>query len=231
MHFVEYTGAGLRTADPLFTSPRQRAVVRLFPVVHIGQRRYYDALLRELNRCDYVLYELAGGKSRPAGHQVPYRWAAHILGLAAQVEAFNYHHPPANWIHADFNAEEWRRARQRLPWHINLLLGQVNLLTALAALLLAVLRRRDLIARLIATVMEMEQTLGERTTFERVLVDERNTIILRRLAEVENRLVAEQRRAVVGVLYGAYHMPALARALTDLGYACTHESWIDEIAL
>jgi len=232
VHFVEYTPAGLRTADLTFTSPRRLAIVRLFPVVHIGQRRYYDALLRELKRCDYVLYELAGGASRPAGHQVSYRWAARFLGLAAQVEAINYRHPPANWIHADFDAEQWRRARQQLPWYTNLLLRQMNLITALAALVLAIFHRRDLIGRLLARMMEMETSLGERTAFERVLVDERNAIILRRLAEVEARLAAVGRPAVVGILYGAYHMPALDRALVnDLGYTCTQAEWIKEIAL
>jgi hypothetical protein len=231
VRFVEYTGAGLRTADLLFTAPRRLAAVRLFPVVHIGRQRYYDALRRELDRCDYVLYELAGGQAQRAGHRVSYRWAARILGLTAQLDAFDYRHPPANWIHADFSAPEWQQARQRLPWYINLLLDQINLVTALVALLLALLRRRDLIARLLALVMEMESVLDQRTTVERVLVDERNAIILRRLAEVESRLAAERHQAVVGILYGAYHMPALARALMGMGYSCVQAGWISEFVL
>jgi hypothetical protein len=94
-------------------------VVDLVGAVHVGEKSYYDALNKEFDNYDVVLYELVA----PEGTRVPRGGArsAHpvamlqggmknMLGLELQVEQIDYQQE--NLIHADMSPENFNKSME-----------------------------------------------------------------------------------------------------------------------
>lgn len=108
--------AALQTSITRYESKRDGVLVDLVGAVHIGERKYYKQLNKQLSQYDVVLYELvapkgtripAGGRKSGGGGN-PLSWMQGsmqtMLGLESQLELVDYQ--ARNFVHADLSPTE-----------------------------------------------------------------------------------------------------------------------------
>jgi hypothetical protein len=230
MQFLEYSQGQLRSPILHFEEIGHAVVFDLYPTIHIGTPEYYQAVMDHLGDCDRVLYEYFETFSLGPRDHDDYRNLARRLGLVSQLDAIDYECVPATWTLADFTPGTWEHAVAQLPsWQERLMFtarGQA-LIARLNALLPAPTREA------LALMCDMSQTMHEelvaQTPLDTMIMDDRNRILinaLKRFSEIQ--LTDASSPFVVGVFYGAAHMPAIVEYLTDrLGFLCRSAEWID----
>ena len=127
-HFlrIERDAAGhelaLQTAIVRFESDapeRKGFVVDLIGAVHVGEKAYYQALNKQFEDYDAVLYELVAPEgtrvpkgSKPGGHPVAFlqNGMKDLLGLEHQLEYIDYSR--ANLVHADMSPKDFAKSME-----------------------------------------------------------------------------------------------------------------------
>ena len=110
----------LQTAIIRFESDaaaRKGFVVDLIGAVHVGEKAYYEALNKQFEGYDAVLYELVAPEgtrvpkgAKPGGHPVSYlqNGMKDLLGLEHQLEYIDY--TRANLVHADMSPDDFAKS-------------------------------------------------------------------------------------------------------------------------
>jgi hypothetical protein len=196
----------------------------LFPMIHIGERSYYEDVAARAARCDLLLVE-----------GVPSVWAriatrayglfAARLDLVTQRE-LNLKALGPKIVNADMTAEEFNRAYSALP-----LLAQamLPLLLPLYGLYFLFNGSRERIAKQLETTdLPLRERILDATeeteALERLLVGRRDRAFLSRLQSVFEE--SRGKPLTIGIIYGAGHMPAIFRYLSErLGYRVRSSSW------
>ena len=226
MQFVEDSVVGLRAACHVLRSPDFKPEVCLFPMIHLGSSSYYVEVRRRLEACDLVLFE--GVRSfRGRILTLSYSIAAHRkrLDLVTQRNALVLPLSQQHRIRADINADQFALAWARIPWYqrLFLLLGAPALgfwiyLTGSRASIGRHLSTEEVESRQdfdpFESAPELEQLM--RTTRDARLVEDLATALSGK--EVFQR---------IGILYGAAHMRAVSRVLTQrYKYRVVESEWI-----
>ena len=230
MEFLEAYSGGLRSPLLQFEKAGHPVVFRLFPTIHIAEPAYYDVVLAHLADCDRVLYEFTETfELGPRDHD-GHRTLARRLGLVSQLDAVDYECVPATWVHADMTRGHLEQAVAALPsWWDRAqftVRGQATLARLMAFLPFPT--RQEL-----AAVCDMSQTLYEdllaQTPLGVLVLDDRNRVLFNAIKRFHSTALAEGGPPfIVGVFYGAAHMPAVAAYLTQhLGYFCRTAEWIE----
>ncbi|NSY40559.1 hypothetical protein [Leisingera sp. ANG59] len=229
MQFIETSFMGLRSARHVFKSPAHPAAVTLFPMLHIGEAGFYDAVYRDALDHDVLLFE--GVKSPVVQHLTSsYRWLhGNRLGLVTQPKL-----PAgagrAERIHADVTQAEFEAAWKTLP------LAHRALYFAYAPWI--GLRRRCFATREglsrgrnVDDLRTRESSLSwdtEEALLRGVLLHQRDTRLCETLAGVLDRNEPQS----IAILYGAAHMPAVARMLADYaGFRPAGSEWMTVFGL
>jgi hypothetical protein len=202
----------------------------LFPMIHIGERSYYEDVAARASRCDLLLVE-----------GVPSVWAriatrayglfAARLGLVTQRE-LNLRTLGPKIVNTDMTADEFNQAYSRLP-----ILAQaiLPLLLPLYGLYFLFNGSRERIAKQIETTdLPLRERILEATeetdALERLLLGRRDRMFLNRLQSVFDE--SRGKSLTVGIIYGAGHMPAIFRYLSQhLGYRVSSSSWAPVFSL
>ena len=229
MQFLEAYSGGLRSPLLQFEKHGHPVVFRLFPTIHIGEPAYYAAVLAHLADCDRVLYEFTETYDLEQRDHDGYRTLARRLGLTSQLEAVDYACVPATWVLADMTAGHFEQAIAALPswWDRAQFTARGQAVLARLSTLMPVPTRQEL-----AEVCDMSQTLHEDllalTPLEVLIMDDRNRVLFNAIKRFHSvSLAAASPPFIVGVFYGAAHMPAAAHFLTErLGYFCRTAEWI-----
>lgn len=237
----------LQTAIVRFV--RGTRVVDLVAAVHIADVAYYDRLNEHLKGYDAVLYELVGGEYQSRDERfgpetmrqvkLAQSLVRTVFGMEYQTEGIDYE--AANFVHADVDWKEYaelmeaRNQSMATIFQRALMQAQNGKLPGIAGdeeaasdmfnTLITALARGDT-AELKRSVAPL---LGEAETFitqlegedGTVLVSERNKVVVRVLEEQ-----LSQGRNNVGILYGAGHMPDLARRLEAAGFHRQDDTWL-----
>jgi len=224
LQFVESSSFGVRSAIYELARPDVPLRFALFSMIHIGEARYYDALAERARQCDVLLLEgVPSLRVRLATYA--YRAFSDRLGLVTQAH-MNTRQLGVRVLDADLSAEEFDSAHARLPLLARLILPLMLPACALwfriagtRALLAASLSREDLASR--------EQILSsspELDAFDDLVLHRRDRVFLARLREFYEE--AHNRPITAGIIYGAGHMPAIARFLLGpLQYRVRAASW------
>ncbi|MBY0522964.1 MAG: hypothetical protein K2R98_06180 [Gemmataceae bacterium] len=126
----------LETATVRYAPEKGELVVDLIGVVHIGDRAYYQALNKQMEQYDVVLYELVapadkkvppkGGNRDREGMMAMVQQAAKlVLDLDLQLEQIDY--TRKNFVHADLSPQEMAEAiKKRGDDGFTLFLGVVG---------------------------------------------------------------------------------------------------------
>ena len=113
---------GLQTAIVRFESTdaaRKGFVVDLIGAVHVGEKAYYEALNKQFESYDAVLYELVAPEgtrvakgSKAQGHPVSYlqNGMKNLLGLEHQLQYVDYSR--ANLVHADMSPDDFAKSME-----------------------------------------------------------------------------------------------------------------------
>jgi len=246
IRFVEdgHGGGSLQTADVAFQN-RDGATVHLIAAVHIGEKSYYDALNRQFQDFDAVLYEMIKprGAAPPAPGQAEQsdsdiaafqRFLKDVLELDFQLDDIDYTAP--NFVHADLDRETFEKLQeQRGESFESLMLQQMlNALNQSTTRQSDVQSLQDMVNVLTHPDMERQikvvlaRQMGEMDTAAMglegpgatVILSERNNAAMQTLSQT---LAAGKKN--VAIFYGSAHMPDLAKRLAAEGFEPLSTRW------
>lgn len=228
MKYLKTDNGQLYSSIVTFEKPGSNVRFKLFPVVHVGRREYYELAYKKLNENDYVLYEGFGEATRSEKKQGTYRSSAQKMGLVSQDEAINYRRLPAKWIRADLKGEAAKQAVDDLMFHEKFFLKNLGILNAAAVGLFSVaFANRRALAELLAQFQNAPMTMPLFERLSWMITGQREKVIYRKIGQ----FAATQwdQPITVAIFYGAGHMAALTKHLTEtLGYQESSTEWIEE---
>lgn len=225
MQFLEWSIVGLRSARHVFRHDDRDVTVTLFPMLHLGEAAFYEAVYADAAAHDVVVLE---GVNSRIGTRLTraYRWIRPArLGLVVQPK---FPRDRAKTIHADVSGEvfdaQWRKAPRALRWLIEGAAGVMGLWKGFTATRASIgksyntndRRSRDAI---LAWDERMDPIL-------RALLTERDEVLCRSVLEASK----DGRTRSIAVIYGAGHMGALRTALTKDGFYPVDSQWMTVFA-
>ncbi len=219
--------------------------VTLIGAVHIAEAAYYEALNREFDQHEVVLYELVapegtrvpagGGESRLHPVGLLQDGLKRMLDLSSQLECIDYQKP--HLIHADMSPEELSRSMRAKGESMWTIMGRM-MTQSLARQAERPVRSSDV--DLFRALFQPNQTVSlKRVMAEQfedlegimgaldgpqgsTLISERNKVAL---AEMTRQIERGKRR--IAVFYGAGHLPDLAQRLErDHGLRRDQTRWL-----
>jgi hypothetical protein len=227
MQILDSSDLGLRSARLTFKSATSNVAVTLFPMIHLGEAAFYEAVYQDACAHDALLVE---GVRSPAAMRISraYRWIADAKQTALVVQT---RHPAqsdsqAIIIHADLSGDEFEQHWRKVPIYLRLLL---YVAAPIYALHYRWFGSRASLARghALDDLPSREETLRwtpEYASLDQAIVVERD----RRLVEVMSRYLdgpsSEPRR--LAIVYGAEHMRAVIKALGRRGFHCVDSEWM-----
>ena len=225
MQILESSPMGLRMARMTFRSATNPIEVTLFPMVHVGERQFYETVMADACAHDVVLVE---GIRSPIAVRITrsYRWfvGSGRIGLVRQPKLAGGCR--AEVVLADLTHEEFLPAWREIPVWVRLLLYVAPPLVGLHQRLFAT---RESLARGLSLDLafsrdELIDWSPESGAVTNAILDARDVRLVQRLGEQLNRSAMEVTR--IAIIYGAQHMRAVIRALTQRhGYAPSDSEW------
>lgn len=228
MQFVEKNSFNVRSAIYHLRKKGTDLEFVVFPMIHVGEQKFFDEIGKRLSSCDLILAE--GVDSRKANLiTLSYRIAGKIrrMNLVTQQEGFRKFRFGEKVVNADMQGAEFSKGFTSLPLGLRL---QLLLLVPFFALYLMLFGTREMIAERIALedLPSSEEILLTDEQFERfdsLLVDERDRILISRIQTVYES--AGQAKQTVGIVFGALHMRAVVAFLMQrLQFRITKAEWV-----
>ncbi|MFK7938395.1 MAG: hypothetical protein AB8B82_03390 [Roseovarius sp.] len=228
MQFLESSVLGLRAACHVLTSPTIATPVTLYPMVHVGEARFYDALYQAALAHDVVLYE---GVHSPIVTRLTrsYRWLGlSRLGLVVQPK-LALTGGQARRVLADVPPAQFQADWAKVPFAMRALLnvasplyGVIRGLTLTRAQLAKGLNQNDLTSR--ADTLAWDRHTKHYLELIQTTRDAHLTACLK--AELTQSTAPPGPPASIGVIYGAAHMPAVTRFLAEFAqYRVAESAW------
>ncbi len=123
MQIVEASPLGVRTARIELASAASPLVVTLFPMIHVGDPFFYEAVYADALSHDVVLVE---GVRSPIVRRITrvYRWlkGSERIGLAIQPPYPKRSDSRARIVLADLTGDEFEAEWRRVAWWLRLLI-------------------------------------------------------------------------------------------------------------
>lgn len=222
MQILESSIVGLRTARMVFSNRTSPVTITLYPMVHVGDERFYKETYEEAFSHDVVLVE---GVRSPVGRNLTrsYRWLNfQKLGLVRQPKAPPQEAVAARIVKADLTTEEFHDEWRKVSL---LLRGAFLFLAPLYGIHRRLFSSRESLARnmCLEDRQSADEILRWSPRFEPVdqsIIHARDKRLIECVAaELDG---SEKRMAIV---YGARHMRAVLRELPRRGFYCSDSSW------
>lgn len=227
MQIVESSALGVRAAIYRLGRAEGELEFELFPMLHIAEPGFYDAVRARLDACDLVLFEGVASR-RASALRLSYSLIAKRkrLGLVCQSDALPLGALSAKRIHADLSTPEFDTHWRRVPRLDRLAVSVIALarglwgyLTATRGSLVGAAGTDDLTSRDDALFAEQLPELND------ALLTHRDGHLLACVLRCHESHARERKR--VGVLYGAAHIRPVVRLLQDrLGYRVKGADWL-----
>ncbi|WP_181774487.1 hypothetical protein [Amycolatopsis pittospori] len=203
---------------------------RLFPMIHLGTRSYFDAVRRQANACDVVVAEGVGDAKAATRLTAAYRLAARNKRLGLVVQDLKADTFTAPTVRPDLDGPAFTEGWRRVP------LGDRLMLSLLAPALGVFLRgfgTRGMLARFL-TVDDEDDSWTETAEvipeFDDLLGGSRDKLLVDALAELHERRHHEP--GPIAVVYGAEHMRAVVRELrARFGYVVRDAEYVTVFSL
>ncbi len=244
--FTRITPTHFQTRTWILYSEKSPALVILAGTVHMGEESYYQSILELLDSCDLVFYEdiqpvgilrhdlefgnffsfpIEGDPGYTTGIQMEY---AKALGLIHQG---SFLRPRKNWINADANWEEFQKMLKEFKER-KLSLDKTRIDGDIAEVG-EILRERE---KNPGKIMDYRRKIAHEISEQaiRIYTDQAYQPIFELFIERRNQIamqkisLALQERKVIGMVYGAAHVPDfLERLRRDFGYRIVSTNWIN----
>jgi hypothetical protein len=217
----------LRTARIGLVSAVSPIQITIFPMVHIGEAAFFDAVYRDAFAHDTVLVE---GVNSPIVNRITrsYRWIEGVkrLGLCVQPPYPRSSDVHAVIVHADLLPAEFTKVWRAVPiWS--------RAVVYVAAPTVGLRHRwfgtRDTLAQgmSLEDLPRREETLSwapETVALTTAIIEARDQRLVAVLREQLDRLSHQSSR--IAILYGAHHIRAVLRELSRRGYYVTDSKWL-----
>ena len=226
MQIIESSALGVRSARMTFVSPDRSRSIVLFPMVHVGDARFYQQVFSEASNSQVILVE---GVRSPIVRRITrsYRWISGSRMTGLQVQPTFEAAAGLEVIRADLSEEEFGREWKAVPlW--------IRLLVAMAAPLIGLHRRWFFSRERLAKAMGLEDALSreeiiswspEGAFLERAILQARDDELIRQIDLLLSRPSPPWKRA--SVIYGARHMRRVIRELTTTrGFTLQDSQWL-----
>jgi hypothetical protein len=214
MQFVEASMMGLRAGFFKLRSREAQCTYTILPMIHVGDQRFYDEALRELERHDLILYEsvdhpfvrsLAQGYERiAASPRIKLTTQKAALGSAARFKG--------KWVHLDASRESVAGWWKTLPLWQRIILPPLKL--ALFFWLRKFGDRMDLGARLATNDLRRSEEIldwEEGPSIWWLMSEQRDKAIVANLERFH--ATAADKPMAIAILFGAAHMRAITHHL------------------
>jgi hypothetical protein len=227
MQFIEKNSFNVRSAVYCLRKDRSALEFLIFPMIHVGSSEFYAEISRRLASCDLILVE--GVKSRRGNLiTLSYRIVKHIrrMELVTQQDGMRVDAFRAKILNADIDGGAFDERWSSLPITLRVYL---LVLVPIFVVYLFLCGTRETLADNIALddLPSPEEILLEDEDFEpldSLIVDERDRILIRHIAELENQQKEAKR---IGIVYGARHMRSVTRFLMQsLNYRVAKAEWV-----
>ncbi|MCP4319741.1 MAG: hypothetical protein GY789_28110 [Hyphomicrobiales bacterium] len=225
MQILEVSGLGLRAAKHRLESPDSPITVTLFPMVHIGEKRFFDQVYADAFSHDVVLVESV--RSPVVQHLTSsYRWIEHAdLGLVTQPYYPAQETVSAHMIHADLSGEEFHDEWRKVPiW--------IRLAAYALAPVIGLNRRLFATRESIASQMGMEDMLSrdEILSWNPDIEALRYSILGARDARLIEYLRLQLAQAPsqgrrLAIVFGARHMRAVLAEMVGRNFFSAESEW------
>lgn len=232
MQYLESSYVGLRSAFHELESDKASPRFVVLPMVHIGDKSFYDEVSCRLNGCQAIIYEgVQGFRSKLLTQAYRITAQKRSLNLALQHDEIRIEDHEAHKIHADISSEGFEANWRSLPW-----LQQVGLtiLAPLYGFWTYLFATRESLARGKSTdSLSNAYALrkGESAVAIRdVILTKRDEIIVSQIDKYIEDCKGESKTAAI--LFGAGHMPAIVSHLSEkYGYSSKRAEWISVISV
>lgn len=225
MQFIEWSVIGLRSARHVFSHNERKSSVTLFPMVHIGEPGFYEAVYADAAAHDVVVLE---GIDSPVSRRLTraYRWIApERLGLTVQPK---FGGNGVQVFHADLPGAEFENIWRAAPRYERAIVeGGATVL----GLWLRLIATRTTLGRKLSTtdLPDRDDVLAwseRRAPMLEALLIARDTALCR---NVTGLLARDDYPRSVAVIYGAGHMGALSHKLVGAGFRPVESRWMTVI--
>jgi hypothetical protein len=225
--------AALQTAVAHFSHPDKQVEIVLYGVVHIADKAYYDAVQRDLDSYDVVLYEgVAPGKTAPTeadkGLGEMQKAMGELLGLTFQKDGINY--TRKNLVHADMNMDQLKEAmggKTINPMGQMVSPEQLKQMGPMLKSLAQLGKASPGMQRMFKTMMakqlgnaNLNNALGAKAT--QVILIERNKVVMKVLADQLKKTT----KGRIAIFYGAAHNPDFEQRFAKMGWSRTSKRWM-----
>jgi hypothetical protein len=232
MQIVESAHWAVRTARLCLTGPQTAIQVTLFPMLHIGESEFFRTVYQDAFSHDVVLVE---GVRSPIARRITrsYRWIAKSksLGLIVQPRYPSSAGCHAEIVDADLSHDEFRNVWRDVPlWQRAL----IFVACPIVGIQLGWFGSRERLAKGLSLddLLSREEALNfgpETVALTRAILHARDRRLIARLKEKLDDPRPEMRR--LAIVYGARHMRAVLRELTDRDYHVERAEWLTVFSL
>jgi hypothetical protein len=227
MQILESSVLGLRSA--VLTLRRRESPLRfvLFPMVHLGEQAFYDAVRERLRTCDVIVAEGVAGKSAPVSLlTAAYRFADRNPRLGLVVQSLRPEELGVPVVRPDMTGPEFTKRWKRLPIAQRLVFGTVAPAFGIG---LRFFGTREFLGEVLALddlpTPEYEAFEEDFAELKDVVLDQRDALLVDALAAIHEE--RHQEPIAVAVTYGAGHVPAVVQALfTRYRYIPSSAEWL-----
>jgi hypothetical protein len=223
MQILESSMLGLRTARMVFRSKSSPVSVTLYPMVHVGDDRFYKETYDEAFSHDVALVE---GVRSPVGRNLTrsYRWInLEKLGLVKQPKTPSEEDVAAHIVRADLTTDEFHREWRKVS---PLIRAAFHFAAPIFGLHRRSFASREILARNMC--LEDRKSADEILSWSPTLEPVSQSILHARDKRLVECLATEldtDSEKRVAIVYGARHMRAVLRELTKRGFQCSDSSW------
>jgi len=215
MQLIESSPLGVRAALIRMSSPDARCTYTLFPMVHIGERNFYNEVVGELESHDQILLE--GVKHRVISHATQlYAKAAASprINLVTQSVMGKASHLKPKCRNIDISPEDFDKYWQQLPfWHRSFYPAALTL----AFTYLRFFGTRSDIARVVQFQFRRSRKeildYSEGPDVSDVIRDARDVHIVGEISRRHERV--KDTPVAIAIVFGASHMRAIAQYLVQ----------------
>lgn len=237
------TSGQLQIAQATYRNPKTGVEIVLYGVVHIADKTYFQAIQKDLDAYDVVLWEgVKPGKNAPKTNNMSgiggmQKMMCDLLGLTFQKDGIDYKRDHFVW--ADMDMDQFQKSlgqgseggQPGMPGMFNNdMMKNMGPMMKMGAQFAKNLFKSNpamreqmkfRFAQQLANAGVGDNIPGMSPEMKRVILDERNAVVMKVL---EQQLVKRQDGSIA-IFYGAAHMPDFHERLAKLGFNQVSKSW------
>jgi hypothetical protein len=229
MQIIEHSIIGTRSAVLRLRHPGSQLQFVLFPMLHVASPEFYAAVAQRLRQCDLLVVEGVNGRSVLTwAITLTYRVMPANKRSGLVVDNIEYRSLGVELINPDVTTAEFAQGWRAMPLRYRLLMWCVIPIVAVAQFFGGT-------RRLLSPEVELNDLPSAKDEmysddelaghFERTFGGHRDERVLATLSELIRTRSSE--RIDVAIVYGAGHVPAIVRGLSDRhGYRPRTAEWL-----